>query len=231
MRRKKLQISGVITTAQFKPTKNDPSKNTMVFSVAPDDGGKHEDFYANNTQLQAEVTANLNRHVTIEYTMNGKWKNIQSITESEAPIPPNHAPIPPTDLVTIAKQVETKQTDWDMIGRQKARCSILQSFCNFFSGSSEVTSVKDIISACEDGEAYVFSPMPSKEPTFIKKAPEPSVVMANKAQIFNLKKFVKSKNDADLLVQAEGRVGRDLASLEELTLDEADEWLNEVKKK
>lgn len=150
-----------------------------------------------------------------------KYFEIKSLSfpeDEETPTAtPTHTPLP-------------KETDWDMIGRQKARCSILQAAVAACVVTGAV-SVEDIVNVAQGLESYVFSPMPSSNTTMPKKAPETDVVYANNAQIANLKKYVKSKNDADLLIMAEGRVGRDLASLEELTINEADQWLNEVVKK
>jgi hypothetical protein len=52
--------------------------------------------------------------------------------------------------------------------------------------------------------------------------------MANGAQLFNIRKWCKAKSEPDLLVKAEGRVKRDLTSLQDLTFEEAASWLEEL---
>jgi hypothetical protein len=215
------KISGTITNAVFKPTKNDPSKNTLLVTFAPDDGSKHVDFYANNTQMQAEVTANLHKHVTMEYEMSGKWMNVKKIEESEAP---HGEPKPETQIphAPFMQNQQPQQTRENSIETQVAVKAVIELLSN-------KAPVDAILAA--DTFAWIRARIPRSVAELTEKAPESDVVYANKAQLSNLKKYVKAKNDADLLIQAEGRVGRDLASLEELTLDEADLWLNEVVKR
>jgi hypothetical protein len=90
---------------------------------------------------------------------------------------------------------------------------------------------KPITAAKPADAAPVAQKAPIQAPRDLFAGDGEKPVMANKAQLYNLRKYVKTKDDAELLLMAEGRVGRDLASLDELTIDEADKWLNEVAKK
>jgi hypothetical protein len=222
-----MELSGTIMMATFKPTQKDPSKQTMVFSVEPDGGGKHEDFYANTTEFQAQVTANLLKHVIVDYTPAGKWKNINSIKASEAPKQEVKV-IPPVIPQVIHNQFVTERQKQDSIESQNAATNVFNAW---IAGKMDDNNplVLDTISLLR-GRIPV---LPYNAPQIAKKAPEgmfatDSTPRVNKAQLANLRKYVKAKNDGELLAQACYRCNAELKSLEEIPEDTAIEWLNEV---
>lgn len=210
-----MQINGLITAPGWKQNK-EKTKENFSFKFTPNGEDKYFSIYLrkDDTELQAQAMACNKKHVTLEgdWTQsNGKdYFNPTSITESEAP-----------------KQEAKKEQPTRIISKDEAidTAVAIKAAVELACAGKCPTAIADKMLA------WIDARIPLSAPTAPKSAPEPSVVKANKAQIFNLKKWVKAKGDAELLVMAEGRVGRDLASLEELTIDEADLWLNEVKAK
>ena len=230
-----MELSGTIMMATFKPTQKDPSKQTMVFSVEPDGGGKHEDFYANTSEFQAQVTANLLKHVIVDYTPAGKWKNINSIKASEAS--KQEAKVTPPVIPQVTSSVgqpityPTKNDRNDSIEQQVAVKAVIELMAN---------NVPIEESLALDTIAWIRSRIPHSVAQMVKKAPiqapegtfaTDSTPRVNKAQLANLRKYVKAKNDGELLAQACYRCNAELKSLEEIPEDVAMEWLNEVMKK
>jgi hypothetical protein len=229
-------LNGVITKAGWAPNKA-KTKDVFSFTIKLDDG-KDKNIWTKDEALQKQILALILKHVTIDAQENGTFIDPIAIKESEAP---KQAP---QEQVVSKVIPQNKETDWDMIGRQKARCSILDSVSNLFSGKlGNGVSVDTVISTAIKLEEYVFSPMPLKTATSPattrKQAPEgmfaggdstPTVNQkVNAAAIANLRKHVKGqKNDNELLVMAEGRLKRELGSLEEITQDETIDWLNEI---
>ena len=220
-----MELHGVILTAQYRPTKRDPNKQTFVFSVAPDDGSKHEDIYTNKDELQVQVRNLLNKHVVIDYTQDGKFKNINSLKESEAPKQESR-------LATN----ETKPIENDRDARIETQVAVKAVIELIVSGN---------LKFAEDPLAYdvycwLRARIPYGAPQTAKKAPiqapegmfaSDSTPRINKAQLANLRKYVKAKNDGELLAEACYRCNADLKNLEEIPEDIAMAWLNEVVKK
>ena len=78
-----MEIKGLLTTANFeKSWKGD--KDVFRARLSPDDGNKEMTFYANG-DLQAITISLVKKHVSIDYHMDGKYKVINAIIESEAP--------------------------------------------------------------------------------------------------------------------------------------------------
>ena len=63
-------------------------------------------------------------------------------------------------------------TDWDVVGRQKARCSILQAAVAFCNGVAEHdANATDAVRVAQQFEAYVFSPVPTTKPASVATSP------------------------------------------------------------
>jgi hypothetical protein len=249
-----MQIEGTILTAQYKPTKNDPNKQTFVFSVAPDDGSKHQDIYTNKDELQIQARNSLNKHVTVTYHTFGKdGKSADSIQESEAPtVSPTNTPTPQV----MPNQFVTERQKQDSIESQNA----LTNACNLIiagfmdkesplgrdtialiraripSGALQMTE-KAPVQADRDTFAEPYVP-PAKKQTpktateGHRQSEEP---MITDRQINALMKITKAENEADLLVKANVffKPETEIPFLKSISMEDASEWitkLNEAKK-
>jgi hypothetical protein len=51
-----------------------------------------------------------------------------------------------------------EDVDWDRIGRQKARCSIITSVCTLFSNAKALPTPDEMVDTCRVFENYVYEP-------------------------------------------------------------------------
>ena len=87
--------------------------------------------------------------ISVTWEKKGNYWNITKVergTAQGAPTKGKEAP-------------QSKETDWDTIGRQKARCSLVESSCKFHATRKESTP-EDVVITAKVFEEYIFSPIP-----------------------------------------------------------------------
>lgn len=156
-----MNLTGTITTAGWKPNR-DKTKN--VFSFGFNDGGKDKTIYlkTDEVELQNIAMSMIGKVVTMEGEESTSGDRTYFNPSSIKPAPESAQPV---------KTTPAKETDWDLIGRQKARCDLFQSACHLLAGVYGTANAVAITNLGEQaviiaqiGEAYVFSESKQPEP-------------------------------------------------------------------
>jgi hypothetical protein len=148
-----MEVRGTLYKAGTEQAKS--GKDVFKIGIRPE-GGKDWELTLFDPNLIETCTKLKGKQVAaiVEKPQGEKYWNMMGIKEATGATKPASEPNQP------------KETDWDKIGRQKARCSILQAAVAFCNGVAEHDAdAADAIRVAQQFEAYVFSEIPaSKQP-------------------------------------------------------------------
>lgn len=145
-----MEIQGTVFKATTELSKS--GKDIFKIGIRLDDGSKDWELSVFDAQMIANIILLKGKHVSAVVEKGEKYWNLLGIKESG--ISSHRA----------EKLPQPKPADWDMIGRQKARCSLVQSACQHLSASGQAKP-ETIIEYAKKFESYVFSPMPLNDAT------------------------------------------------------------------
>jgi hypothetical protein len=114
------------------------------------------------------------KHITadeVPQAKNPKYKQIVNVRLAEKILPVGAGSIVEVPETTFVPSSYASRFTQDEVGRQKCRCSIVESVCTLFSGSKTVT-IDALVKTCRAFEKYVYEPSLIDEAIKLGTTPE-----------------------------------------------------------